>query len=381
MYSFYMKTRVYFGEGSLGLLHDIVKTNQYKRALIITGRKSAQKFGYLNKVSEEIQAGDALSFSFSSISPNPRVEEVDKAVEFVKKQRIDLIIGLGGGSVLDAAKAVAAMAFVMGKTEEVLCGQKKLSNYRMPLIQIPTTAGTGSELSMGAILTDSKVPLKSGIRGEVLLADIAIIDPTLTYSLPYVLSMETGFDVLTHAIETYFSKNSSPVTELYSIEAARIIFKYLPRLADDLQDTTARNELAHASYLMGINLANSSTCLPHRLQYPVGAITDTSHPRGLAAIYKAWLYYSKKFNRSRFLKFADDLQYQDDDEAKIEHLYEDLIQLMDKIGLNITLEEVGITKNAIPQLKKMITGSILNDPIAEVENIIDLIYTRSCEER
>jgi alcohol dehydrogenase class IV len=376
-FDFYTKTRIYFGENYLSNLSQFI-IGDFNRALIVTGQSSAEKHGYLKIVQSQLSFLKIDSIHYNKISPNPKVEEIDNAINLIKENNIDLIIGLGGGSVLDAAKAISAIYYIDGKTEEVLSNQKKLLNKKIPLIQIPTTAGTGSELSMGSILTDEKRKIKTGLRGEVLLADIAVVDPTLTYSLSYNLTMETGFDILTHAIETFFSNSSNLITEIYSVEAIKRVLKYLLRLKTNLNDTEARKELSFASLLMGINLANSSTCLPHRLQYPVGALTNTSHPRGLAALYLAWLEYSKVYNKEKFVLLAKKLSYQAEKDEMLMDLFQgDVTNFINEIGLNIKLSTLGIDSSKIPLLKSKVIGSLSNDPVGKVENIIDKIYSDS----
>jgi len=373
----FMNTKVCFGEFVIKQLQHWIDP-RVKNVIIITGKSSARKYGYLSQIVNQFSDMDINAVVYDGISPNPRTTEVDAAVALVKKHNINMVVGLGGGSVLDAAKAIAAMPYVEGTTSEVMNGRKKLSNRRLPLIQIPTTAGTGSELSMGAIITDEESGIKDGLRGEVLLADVAIVDPTLTYSLSKHLTIETGFDILTHAIETFFSKKASALTKFFSVEAYRRVIQYLPQLFDDLDNTTARKELSYASLLMGINLANSSTCLPHRLQYPIGALTDTSHPKGLASIYKAWLALSMQYNRPTCRELALLLNYRDKEDQSAESLwYNDVIQLMIGLQLDVTLGNLGIQKKDLVHLISNVRGSLDNDPIAHVENIIEQIYIQS----
>lgn len=376
-FNFFLKTKICFGEHSLHTLADHLPGG-CSRAMIVTGKRSAEKNGYLQAVQDQLSKKEIASIHFNKVSPNPKVEEIDEAVTWIKDNQIDLVIGLGGGSVMDAAKAIAAMVFVDGKTEEVLHNQKKLSGERLPLVQIPTTAGTGSELSKGAILTDERSGIKSGLRGEVLLADVAVVDPTLTYSMSDELTMETGFDIFTHAVETYLSRQANRLTEMHSVEAINKVFKHLPKLKRDGNNVEARRELAFVSMLMGINLANSSTCLPHRLQYPIGALTNTSHPRGLAAIYPAWLNYSRLYNRDRFLQLAIKLGMKRDSEvATVNSFYETCCAFIEEIGLNLNVGTLGVGRSDLSWLMDKITGSLDNDPISQVEGIVEKIYNDS----
>lgn len=382
-FTFFTNTKIYFGENSISNLSQIINENfnnaneNFNNALIVTGKNSAKQNGFVDTVVSQLKKNNIKSYLYNNISPNPRIKEVDEAVGIIKNKNIDLVIGLGGGSSLDAAKAIAAIPYAHGTATEVFYGSKKLSNKKVKLIQIPTTSGTGSELSMGSILTDEAKTIKSGLRGEVLLADIAVVDPTLTYTKPRNLSMETGFDILTHAIETYLSKKSNPITEAYSVIGIQKVFKYLPKLNENLDDKEARNQLSFASLLMGINLANSSTCLPHRLQYPVGALTDTSHPRGLAAIYASWLDFSKVYNKNKFLKLVKELNYEKGDDKSLDCFINDINLLLKNIELDINLTSLGIKLDDIPLLISRVSGSLDNDPVGLGENVVEKIYYNS----
>ena len=200
------------------------------------------------------------------------------------------------------AKAVAAGAGTSEDIDEYFYNGRELVDHVLPVIAIPTTAGTGSELSKAAIITDDVRRIKSGIRGAGLYPKVAIVDSIFTESVPYHITMETGFDVIAHAMESYISNAASPFTRMQSEYAAAIAGKMLPRLASDMQDTEARKYMSYASMIMGINLGNASTGLPHRLQYPLGAMTDTSHGAGLSALYTAWVYYEQLYSQRETAK-------------------------------------------------------------------------------
>jgi len=370
-YVFHTPTKIVFGEGSINNLASII-TKGMRHALLVTGHFSAIKYGYVERVRKQLEMLNIGCTHYGKISPNPKTEEIDDAVRLIADEKIDFVIGLGGGSALDAAKLIAAMFYVKGSTKSVLLGETALSNNRLPLIQIPTTSGTGSELSKGSIITDQSLKIKRGVRADCLFADIAIVDPELTYSLSLEQTMETGFDVITHAIETYFSRRSNDITEIYSIEALVRAFQSLLKLRENLQDHKARAEIAFSSMLMGVNLGNSSTCLPHRLQYPVGALTETSHPRGLASIYMSWLYYSMKYNHEKF----DYLAYRVMN-SSANDFYKYIEDFLGKIGMSIRLSDLGVTAYELPELVRKISGNLQDDPVCEEENVALKIYKNS----
>lgn len=257
--------------------------------LVTTGRSLA-RLGYVEELAETIRRCSSAErvLVFDCVSANPRLSEVRKGILEGKENRIRAVVGFGGGSAIDGAKAIAAGVGMDEEIGELFYGGKE-PGRALPVIAIPTTAGTGSELSRAAIITDEENRKKGGIRGAALYPKAAIVDSAFTDSVPFAVTMETGFDVFAHAMESYLSLAGSPYTRMQSEYGIQAVGKYLPRLAQDLGDKEARDRLSFASMIMGINLGNAGTCLPHRLQYPVGARTDTSHGAGLAALFTAWI--------------------------------------------------------------------------------------------
>ena len=292
-----------------------------------------------------------------------------------KQRKADVVVGFGGGSALDAAKAIAAGVGMDMDIYDIFKTGQEPSDATLPIIAIPTTAGTGSELSKAAIITDEQQEKKGGIRGTALYPSVAIVDSAFTETIPFQTTMETGFDVLAHAIETYISKAATPFTEILSEQAIKIVGEYLPRLAGDLGDVEAREKMSFASMIMGINLGNASTCLPHRMQYPVGAHTDTSHGAGLAAMYPAWIEYEYEYSREKI--------------EQIFHLFlnesccsgvraaELMKGFLDKLQMSRSLRGLGITEEMVAGMATEVTGNIHNDPAADGQDIIRKIYRGS----
>lgn len=329
----------------------------YRCVLIVCGKTSARKHGHLDRLVAAIGSEAEVVLS-ETISPNPRLNEVEEAAAMGKKVGVDVVIGLGGGSVMDAAKAIAV---AIGLGDKSITGlfrnEEPAPDSTLPIICIPTTAGTGSETSRGAILSDKEQGIKHGLRGNAILPKVAIVDPTLTLSSPRLVALETGFDVLTHAVETWASKKSSPVTALLSRHAIVAVARWLPVIAEEPESLEARSEMSLASTLMGVNLANSSTCLPHRMQYPVGALTDTSHPAGLAALYPSWCdaTFSHAPEVFGFLAAAFGGSEPAGAGAALE-------AFLIKLGISRKLSGLGVEESQLPELVAAIKGSLAADP-------------------
>lgn len=245
----------------------------------------------------------------------------------------------------------------------------------LSIIAIPTAAGTGSELSKGAILSDEKLKIKGGIRGRSLTPKVAIVDAAFTYSMPQKLTMETGFDALAHAMESYLSKKANLHSENLSLQAIRLVGENLPKLHANLDDHEAREKMSYASMLMGMNLYNIGNCLPHRMQYPIGAATGTSHAAGLAAIYPVWI---REEYRARPDKVIDIFQAlvkrRPCNATETEKLMENFLREME---VGRTLTDLGIEKKQIPALVESIRGDISTDPIGSETGICERIYRES----
>lgn len=378
-YHINIPTNIYFGRD---IWEESLKEIEYvlnKNVMIVTTGRSLIKLGYLENLKETMLKSTLVNdiIVFDKVSANPRLSEAKEGIEIAKKSKADVIVGFGGGSAMDMAKAIALGAKADDEIEEYFYGNKEVGNEVLPIIAIPTTAGTGSELSRASIITDSEKKVKRGIRGDDLYPKTAIVDSIFTESVPFDITMQTGFDVLAHAMESYVSKASSPYTQMQSECAIKLVGEMLPRLYVNLKDTEARKNMSYASMIMGINLGNASTGLPHRLQYPLGAFTDTSHGLGLAALYCAWLDYEYKYSQKKVEKMISTLM------GESIRGNDECINAMQKfitsLKLPVTLKNLGIDRAQLRDMSEAVTGNLLNDPAAQEQDIIIKIYERAWE--
>lgn len=376
-YQLNIPTKVYFGRD---ILKEVISGQQELikgTVLIVTTGRSLIRLGHLERFKGMISDLPHVRkiVIFDEISANPRLSEVEKGAKLGKQESVDVVIGFGGGSAIDAAKAIAVGIGHDERVGEFFYNHKEPTGRTLPILAIPTTSGTGSELSKAAIITDDEQKVKGGIRGTALYPRLAIVDSQLTETVPFKITMETGFDVLAHAIESYISKAATPYTEMQSEYAIQIVGKYLPRLAHNLEDVEARGKMSFASMIMGINLGNASTCLPHRLQYPVGAHTDTSHGQGLAALFPAWMHYECKYSGNKLKKVMDLLTGVDCQRET------DVVEVMNRfisdLGLPLSLREIGVAESMIEQMADEVTGNIQNDPASQEKEIIKEIYYKA----
>jgi len=302
-FEFYAPTKIVFGCGTLHRAGEVFARLTPAKALVVTGRSSMKSIGALDKVLDGLRYAGAESVVYDKVTPDPKSSEVDAGAELAREKRVDLIIGLGGGSAIDAAKAIAVGASKNKPIEEFIDGER-IEDDITPLVAIPSTAGTGSEVSRAAIITRGDGS-KGGVRGNALFPQLALVDPELTLSVPPDTTFDTGFDALAHAIESYVTKNANPITDALAEKAMKLIKENLPHAIEDGSNITARTNLSLASTLMGVNIATAGTCTAHKMQYPLAAVAHASHGRMLAAIIPAWVGWMQEVGDDKFSKIAE----------------------------------------------------------------------------
>lgn len=273
VYQHYNPGRLIFGPKSLNELAKEIPANEVP--LIITD-KGVSKAGILKKVTDVLEGAGIRYHIFDGIEPDPPMEVVEKAVSLYQKHGCTLVIGLGGGSSIDGAKSVSLMASRQGSIREYGAG-KVIDGQLIPIYAIPTTAGTGSEVTGVAVITDRENKIKMVLRGAQLIPKCVFLDPELLAFIPQKVAAETGGDALTHAIETYVSLNSTVITEGLALSSIAIIGKYLRRMVGNPEDMEAAEHMLLASCMAGLSFANGGLGLVHSLAHPVGVHFHLSH--------------------------------------------------------------------------------------------------------
>ena len=267
--------RILFGPGSIERLGPEAQLLKAKKILIITDQGVIQA-GLLEGVEKSLQSVNLPFVIFNGVEPDPRIEVVEKSVDKAKKEGIDLIIGFGGGSSLDIAKVTSIMITNTGKIDSFF-GIDLVPNPGVPVILIPTTAGTGSEVTPIAILSDTKEKLKKGIVSPTLFPEVAILDPKLTIGLPPSVTAFTGMDALTHAIESYYSINATDLSDLLAFRAMELLSKNLRMAYAQGENLAARSCVLEGSLLAGIAFANAGVGAVHAFAYPLGGEFHLAH--------------------------------------------------------------------------------------------------------
>lgn len=310
-----------FGEGALK------KASPYfnrfgKKALIVTG-KIITKSGLTSQVQNMLSELGIESVVFNDLPGEPDDIMINNGIKVYKDEECDFIIGLGGGTPLDSAKAIAAMSVLPGKLADY--AGKEMSGAFPPLVLIPTTAGTGSEVTKFLVFTDTATDAKLLLKGEDLLPDLAIIDYNFTISSPETITIATGMDALTHAIEAYTSKRANAMTDMICVDAVKRIFENIKLVVENPQNKSAREQMSLAAYEAGICINNSSVTLVHGMSRPIGALFHVPHGISNAMLLVECLRFALDGAKEKFADLGRAIgaaSYSDDDDkASVSFLY------------------------------------------------------------
>ncbi|MGI6767133.1 MAG: iron-containing alcohol dehydrogenase [Lentihominibacter sp.] len=268
------KTKVIFGLDTISELGS--ETKKYGSQAMILCDRGVRLAGILEKATNSLDEKNISYIVYDKIKPNPRDKDCDRVAQVARESGVDVIIGLGGGSAMDTAKAVALVVTNGGPTKK--WDWKLLDHEMLPVICVPTTSGTGSEVTFCAVITDEEREYKmSMFDPDNLAPKVAIVDPTLTFSLPASLTASTGVDALTHAVEAYTSKLSQPLTDSYALYAIKLISENLETVFESPQNAEARSNMMIASLMAGIAFINSNVGAVHALSETIGGKYDTPH--------------------------------------------------------------------------------------------------------
>ncbi len=249
-----------------------------RKVLLVTGKSSSKKSGGLKRVEELLEKEGLQVVLYDQVEQNPSVETVEAGAGVARQAGCDLIVALGGGSPLDAAKGIAVLAAQGGGLDDYFGTDR--ASQALPVIAIPTTAGTASEVTRYAVITDWKSRQKRTVASFLICPRIAIVDPLLTVTMPKQITANTGMDALSHAVEGYLSLKSQPITDLLAIESIRLVANYLPRAVGQPEDLEAREKVMYASLLAGLVINQTRTGIIHGLGYEL--TLNYQIPHGLA---------------------------------------------------------------------------------------------------
>lgn len=346
MWSFYQPVQIKWGEGEVKKLGTYLAQMGYDHCLMI-----ADAFLVRCGLAGQIQqwAEGRIAEISCDVEPNPTIQNVNAGVKKAKALSADCVIALGGGSAMDCAKAVAAAAAENVGAETLLAGMQ--IHNALPVVAIPTTAGTGSEVTAGAVLSDKDKGLKSAIFSPALFPRLALTDPELTYSVPANVTAATGLDVLAHALDAMSSIKACPATDALALRACKLVVQYLERAVKDGADREARGGMSQASTIAGLAFSQTGTTGSHACSYILTSRYGVPHGEACAFTLDAWVRINAKA-RLCLNDYAGELGFED-----AEDLAAWLRQLKKRLGMRDTLREIGITEKEIEMLSAAAVAS------------------------
>jgi alcohol dehydrogenase len=356
-FNMYVPTRVLFGLGELNNLHK--QKMPGKRALIvISNGKSTKTNGYLNRTEKQLKLAGIETIVFAEVQPNPLKSTIMRGASFAKENHCDFIVALGGGSCIDAAKAIAVMATNEGDYWDYVSGGSgkglPLKYKSLPLVAITTTAGTGSEIDPWAVVTHETKREKVGFGTDCMFPVLAIVDPELMVTVPPEFTAYQGFDALFHSVEGYTSKNANPYSDIHAIAALENIGPNLAKAVRDGNNIDAREKVAFGNTLSGIVLYISSTTSQHSLEHIMSAFhQDLPHGAGLIMISKAYFthFINKHVSDERFIRMARAIGVENAEKPM--DFITALIKLQENCGVaDLKMSDYGITLDELEMFAK-----------------------------
>ncbi len=372
-WDFMTATRIVYGLDSLNRLGE--ETARLGRhALLMTGHGSARRSGALDQAISILRAAGVSVTIYEGVEPDPTFATVNAAADLARHAGCDVIVGLGGGSAVDAAKAVAGIARWPYPVEDYYYTDRVLPGKGLPFVAVPTTAGTGAEVTKNAVLSDPAHALKQSLRGDYLLADVALVDPALTVSMSPGVTAATGGDALTQAIESYVSKNASPLTDALAAQAIQLIGRSLRRAYHDGTDIAARTDVALGSLLAGMALTNARLGAVHGLAHPLGVRFGLPHGLVCALLLPYEMAYNlcgdyplAEVTRRKYAHVAELLGLDVSGlspRRAAERATDYIFALNRELGLDRRLREFGVTEADLPTLaaESLPSGSLKANP-------------------
>jgi alcohol dehydrogenase class IV len=365
-FSFTGAKKIVFGNGSFaGLAEHLAELKVSRPLVVLDGTLAGTGLGErLSGLLDKAKIGFVL---YDKAVPEPPIELADEGAKLAIRKKCDGVVGIGGGSAMDLAKAIAVLAANNGKAEDYL-GLNKVPGPGLPKIMVPTTAGTGSEVTFTAVFIRRKLKKKEGMNSPYLYPELALLDPELTLTLPPHPTAATGIDALCHAIESYTSINASPMSELLSLEAIGLISDNLRTAVHDGTNLEAREAMLLGSLYAGLGLANAGVTAVHSLSYPLGGKYGISHGLANTIMLPRVMAFNLPGAQEKFVDIAEIMGEIVDDLPLREAAYlavEAVEALIEDCGIFTTLEELEIPEADFPELAKVamtVARPLANNP-------------------
>ena len=367
-----------FGAGAVGQIAEECKALKATRVILVMDQ-SLSKTELCKQIQESFKKGRIKAFLYADVTPEPDPVLADQGAELARGEKVGCVVAVGGGSTMDVGKAIAVLTKNEGKAIDYI-GLGLVKKPGLPSIMVPTTAGTGSEVTFTSVFTMRETKMKGGINSPFLYPHTAILDPQLTISLPPEATAQTGMDALTHAVESFTSLQSQFMSETLSLRAIELIAANLRGAVFNGAHYPYREGMMKGSYLAGLGLAMSGVGAVHALAYPMGAIFDIPHGLANAVMLPYVLAYNYPGNLDKFSQISwamgeNDKGLSNRDSAA--SAVKAIADLADDVGIPRTLKDLNIPETAIPEMAEgamKVERPILNNPRSMTTDVAEMIY-------
>ena len=343
-WSYYIPTKVIFGRDCLEKITDVVRFFKPNKIMLVTGRKSMKELGVTDRIVDYLKDYQVVVYG---VEQNPTVRMVEDGIRFLKVEGCNMVIGLGGGSAIDTAKAVSVLAKNPGPVGKYLSEDRKIVNRGLPLVAFPTTAGTGTEVTQYASIIDEGKKRKLSLSHEYIHPSVAIVDPTLMVSMPKFVTATTGLDALSQCIEAYWSKCRTPISDIFALNGIKLVFEALVNSFNFPENVEFREKMALASLFSGIAISIARTTIVHSVSYPLTVHFNVPHGLACSLTLPSFIRYNSVAVKDRIRDIARAIGVRTIEECigKVERVISD-------VKLPNRLSDVGVKKEDIDLIVK-----------------------------
>ena len=359
-------TKIHFGNGSINQLGEVIDRLNGSNVFLVAD-PGLQGSGITKQITAILKKNKIPYTLYDNVVPEPGLKLADQGAELAKKNKADCVVGVGGGSALDVAKAISILLTNGGRAEDYL-GLDKIPARGVPKIMVPTTAGTGAEVTFTAVFINEKTNSKGGMNGDPLYPDAAILDPTLTLSLPPGVTAATGIDAFTHALEAFVSTQAHAISDMYAMEAMTLISSNLGVAYANGNNLEARSAMLMGSLLGGKALATAGVGLVHAMAYPLGGMFNTAHGLANAVLLPYVVEYNIIGSPEKFAAIARIMGHETEGLSQREAAQvavEAIHQMNADVGIPASLTALDIPSDKIPEMARIaltVTRPVENNP-------------------
>lgn len=371
-FSYHMPADLRFGRGLADKIGDICKEIGGEKVLVVTGTGSTKRSGLLDRVLASLKAAGLGAAVFDKVTQNPLTTTVYEGVELAKAEGCGVILGVGGGSIMDAAKAIAFCTVNAGDVSDYIFGKKQGAGA-LPIVLLPTTCGTGSEGNQIAVLTNPETKDKKALYTMQVMPRVSVIDPDVMTTMPKSVLSSVGFDAFTHSLEAYTSKKANPITDAQALLGMQLLADDLPKLVSGEGGAAEWEAVSLAATLGGMVIGAAGVSAAHGMEHPASGLKNIVHGRGLAALTPPIVERLATADPEKFARVSVLLGG-----SGAEDCADSIRRFLKAIGLSVKLGDLGITAEDVPWMTencmKISIGNLKNAPVTFSREEVEQIY-------